>query len=202
MKNIDNMFTSELLSNLSAIGYPLNSIICVLQEGSSLYLKDYGDLDFKVIVRSKNENADISRQFDIDGHVVECVFYTLKEWNDIVKYKKMVYFVTESPDMKVLYGSDRNFVRHDVVKDKFVAKRVLENYDRCFFNYVEENKKYGWYPMEDKRLWNFLLFYFKRENKTHKLTQKQLKILQKAHDLKYQKTMFKDYFNKLKGEIL
>ena len=196
------MFVSELLANLSAIGYPLHSIICVLQEGSSLYLKDYGDIDFKVIVKSKNENADTSRQFDIDGHIVECVFYTLKEWNDIIKYKKMIYFVTESPDMKVVYGSDRKFVRHDVVKDKYVAKRVLENYDRCFFNYVEDSKKYGWYPMEEKRLWNFLLFYFKCENKSHRLTQKQLKILQKAHDLKYSKTMFRDYFNKLKGEIL
>lgn len=202
MKNITNMFVSELLANLSAIGYPLHSIICILQEGSSLYLKDYGDIDFKVIVKSKNETADVSRQFDIDGHIVECVFYTLKEWNDIIKYKKMIYFVTESPDMKVVYGSDRNFVRHDVVKDKFVAKRVLENYDRCLFNYIEDNKKFGWHPMEEKRLWNFLLFYFKRENKSHKLTQKQLKILQKAHDLKYSKTMFRDYFNKLKGEIL
>ena len=173
-----------------------------MQEGSSLYLKDYGDIDFKVIVKSKNENADTSRQFDIDGHIVECVFYTLKEWNDIIKYKKMIYFVTESPDMKVVYGSDRKFVRHDVVKDKYVAKRVLENYDRCFFNYVEDSKKYGWYPMEEKRLWNFLLFYFKCENKSHRLTQKQLKIPQKAHDLKYSKTMFRDYFNKLKGEIL
>ena len=69
-------------------------------------------------------------------------------------------------------------------------------------NYVEDNKKYGYYQMPEKRLWNFLLFYFKCENKSHKLTPKQLKILQKAHDLKYSKTMFKEYFYKMKGEYL
>jgi len=199
---INQEFISELLSSLKSIGYGTDNIECVLQEGSSLYLKDYGDIDFKVIVKNRNPNADTNRQFDIQGKIVECVFYTLRDWNEIPNYMKMLYFITESPDMKLIYGSDKNFVRHDIVKDKELARRVLDNYDKCFWNYQESYKIYGYYPMEEKRLWNFLLFYFKCENKSHKLTQKQLKILQKAHDLKYSKTMFKDYFNKLKGEIL
>lgn len=197
---INQEFISELLSSLKSIGYGTDNIECVLQEGSSLYLKDYGDIDFKVIVKNRNPNADTNRQFDIQGKIVECVFYTLRDWNEIPNYKKMLYFITESPDMKLIYGSDKNFVRHDVVKDKSLALKVLENYDRCFFNYVEDNKKFGFMQMPDKRLWNFLLFYFKVENNSHRLTPKQLKILQKAHDLKYSKTMFKEYFYKMKGE--
>ena len=200
--NTTNEFLTELLINLKSIGYSVDNIVCILQEGSSLYLKDTGDIDYKVVTKYKNPEADTNRQFDIQGHIVECVFYTLKEWNELVNYKKMIYFVVESPDMKLVYGSDWKFVRYDVVKDRELAKKVLDNYDKCFFNYVEENKKYGYYQMPEKRLWNFLLFYFKCENKSHKLTPKQLKILQKAHDLKYSKTMFKEYFYKMKGEYL
>lgn len=195
-------FVSQLLSNLDSIGYSINNIECILQEGSSLYLKNCGDIDFKVIVKHINPSADAGRQFIINGQTVECVFYTLRDWNEVATFKKMCYFITESPDMKVIYGSDRDFIRHDIVKDNELAKKVLDNYDKCFYNFKEEYVKQGYYQMEEKRLWNFLLFYFKRENKSHKITQKQLKILQKAHDLKYSKTMFKDYFNKLKGEIL
>lgn len=199
---VTNNFVSDLLYCLDDIGYPASEIVCILQEGSSLYLKDCGDIDFKVVVKNKNSYADILKEFDIEDKRVDCVFYSLKEWNEITKYKKMLYFITESPDMLLVYGTDKDFVRHDIVKDKELARRVLDNYDKCFWNYQESYKIYGYYPMEEKRLWNFLLFYFKCENKSHKLTQKQLKILQKAHDLKYSKTMFKDYFNKLKGEIL
>lgn len=199
---VTNNFVSDLLYCLDDIGYPASEIVCILQEGSSLYLKDCGDIDFKVVVKNKDSHADILKEFDIEDKRVDCVFYSLKEWNEIAKYKKMLYFITESPDMLLVYGTDKNFVRHDIVKDKELARRVLDNYDKCFWNYQESYKIYGYYPMEEKRLWNFLLFYFKCENKSHKLTQKQLKILQKAHDLKYSKTMFKDYFNKLKGEIL
>lgn len=199
---VTNNFVSDLLYCLDDIGYPASEIVCILQEGSSLYLKDCGDIDFKVVVKNKNSCADILKEFDIEDKRVDCVFYSLKEWNEIAKYKKMLYFITESPDMLLVYGTDKDFVRHDIVKDKELARRVLDNYDKCFWNYQESYKIYGYYPMEEKRLWNFLLFYFKCENKSHKLTQKQLKILQKAHDLKYSKTMFKDYFNKLKGEIL
>ena len=195
-------FISELLSNLDSIGYSINNIECILQEGSSLYLKDYGDIDFKVIVKHINPSADINRQFDIQGKTVECVFYTLREWNELPTFKKMIYFITESPDMKLIYGNDSGFVRHDIVENDNLARKVLDNYDKCLWNFNEDYKKQGYYQMEEKRLWNFLLFYFKRVNGSHKLTPKQLKILQKAHDLKYQKTMFKDYFNKLKGEIL
>lgn len=199
---VTNNFVSDLLYCLDDIGYPASEIVCILQEGSSLYLKDCGDIDFKVVVKNKDSHADILKEFDIEDKRVDCVFYSLKEWNEIAKYKKMLYFITESPDMLLVYGTDKDFVRHDIVKDKELARRVLDNYDKCFWNYQESYKIYGYYPMEEKRLWNFLLFYFKCENKSHKLTQKQLKILQKAHDLKYSKTMFKDYFNKLKGEIL
>ena len=199
---VTNNFVSDLLYCLDDIGYPASEIVCILQEGSSLYLKDCGDIDFKVVVKNKNSHAEILKEFDIEDKRVDCVFYSLKEWNEIAKYKKMLYFITESPDMLLVYGTDKDFVRHDIVKDKELARRVLDNYDKCFWNYQESYKIYGYYPMEEKRLWNFLLFYFKCENKSHKLTQKQLKILQKAHDLKYSKTMFKDYFNKLKGEIL
>ena len=199
---VTNNFVSDLLYCLDDIGYPASEIVCILQEGSSLYLKDCGDIDFKVVVKNKNSHADILKEFDIEDKRVDCVFYSLKEWNEIAKYKKMLYFITESPDMLLVYGTDKDFVRHDILKDKELARRVLDNYDKCFWNYQESYKIYGYYPMEEKRLWNFLLFYFKCENKSHKLTRKQLKILQKAHDLKYSKTMFKDYFNKLKGEIL
>lgn len=199
---VTNNFVSDLLYCLDDIGYPASEIVCILQEGSSLYLKNCGDIDFKVVVKNKDSHADILKEFDIEDERVDCVFYSLKEWNEIAKYKKMLYFITESPDMLLIYGTDKDFVRHDIVKDKELARRVLDNYDKCFWNYQESYKIYGYYPMEEKRLWNFLLFYFKCENKSHKLTQKQLKILQKAHDLKYSKTMFKDYFNKLKGEIL
>lgn len=199
---ITNEFITELISNLESIGYSTNNIECILQEGSSLYLKNYDDMDFKVIVRHINPQAEIEKRFDIQGQTVECVFYTLREWNEVENFKNMIYFIAESPDMKLIYGSDRNFVRHDIVKDNNLAKKVLINYDKCLFNWNEDYKKQGYWQMEEKRLWNFLLFYFKRENGSHKLTPKQLKILQKAHDLKYSKTMFKDYFNKLKGEIL
>ncbi len=199
---VNSWFVSDLLFELKDIGYTTDNIICILQEGSSLYLKDYGDIDFKVIVKYRVPNAPEDRIFEINDQRVECTFYTQKEWRDIPNYSKMIYFITESPDMPCVYGFDKGFARHDIIKDKQLASKVLDNYDKCLFNFREDYKKYGYYQMPEKRLWNFLLFYFKWENKSHQLTPKQLKILQKAHNLKYPKTMFKDYFNKLKGEIL
>ena len=190
---ITNDFITELISRLESIGVSTNDIVCILHGGSSLYLDNYSDIDLKVIVKRHNPYAKEEMSFNIQNMKVDCCYHTVNEWNSVLS-KDRSYYVCESVDMKKVIGNDTQLKRYDCVKDQEVRKHLIDVYDKHLFGAEAD--------FEEKRLWNFLLFYFKCENNSHRLTQKQLKILQKAHDLKYSKTMFKDYFNKLKGEIL
>lgn len=188
-KNIET-----LIKCLNKIGISPYNIICILQEGSSLYVKHPNDIDYKVIVKKLNPVADIEQDFIIGGKKVECVYYTLKEWENVM-LEHNAYFITECKDMKCVYGDDSKFKRYDVVNDINVQKYVLGIYDKYFF---KDSDMY----LGDKRLWNFLVFAYKVLNKTDKLTEEQLNLVNKAHDLKLNKDDFRPLFEKLKEEIL
>lgn len=202
--NIDQVITpgfkEELINNINAIGIPTSNIECILLEGSALYLKQPNDLDFKVILKRYMPKAETMRSFDICNHKVECCYYTFNDWANVYKYKKDAQYITESSDMICIYGDDSKFVRHDVVNNKELQKYVLNVFDKNFFNYKEENKNS--YKMDDKRLWNFLLFAFKVKNKSNNLTAEQLIKLQMAHDLKIGKESHRLLFNELVTLIL
>lgn len=203
---ITNEFLTELLSNLELIGYSIKNIECILQEGSSLYLDNYDDIDFKIMVKHINPNADIGRQFDVKGHKVDCTYYTFKDWAKVGEYMKVIYFITESPDMICIYGSDKNFVRHNVVKNKKLALKVLDNYEKCLFDYKEGYQLHGYHQMPPKRLWNFLVFYYKLKNGRNRIYSRQLQQIKLAHDLKLSvedcKGKFHELCEMLKGEQL
>lgn len=206
MRNIETIvskqFIAALIANLSAIGITENNIECILLEGSALYLENPNDLDFKVIVKFINPKAELGRSFDIvcgDGETrkVECTFYTFKKWGKQPATRKLIYYVTESPDMITVYGNDAKFVRHDILTNRELARKVLLNYDKSLFNYVEENKKQGYQPMLPKRLWNFLLFAYKLKNNSHEVTNAQLETIQDAHDLKLELEDYRSLFNEI-----
>ena len=100
-----------------------------------------------------------------------------------------------------IYGNDKDFVRHDILKDKELARRILENYDKGLFHYKNSNILYGYSPMPPKRLWNFLMFAYKLKNNSHRLTKRQLKEIQKVHDSEVNVGQYEPLFNEI-SEIL
>lgn len=191
-------FKERLLQNINEIGIPIASIECILLEGSALYMKRPHDLDFKVILKRYYNKAETIKRFRINGYKVECVYYTFKDWANVTKYKTNAQYIVESKDMICIYGDDSKFVRYDIVSDKELQKYVITIYDKNFFNY-EDNKKT--YKMEDKRLWNFLLFAFKLQNNAQNLSEEQTLLLQKAHDLELTRDDYIPLFNELKERI-
>lgn len=85
---ITKSFIKELLYNLKCIGYERDNIECILQEGSSLYLDNYDDIDFKVMVKHINPNADIGRQFDVKGHKIDCTITRSKIGQKLVNIRR------------------------------------------------------------------------------------------------------------------
>ena len=197
---VNKTFVRKLLKSLAEIGIKKTDIICILLGGSSLYLNNSKDIDLKVIVKYRDPHVQESRSFDINGTEVDCIYYTLNEWNSI-KYRETIYFVTESPDLVTIYGDDKNFIRHDILKDKELARRILENYNRSLFHYQDENILYGYNPMPPKRIWNFLMFAYKLKNNSHRLTKSQLKEIQKVHDSEVNVGQYEPLFNEI-SEIL
>lgn len=192
---VDGQFVEELLKNLKSVGVSRESVRAIFIEGSALYLENPNDIDFKVIVKWRNLKAEIGKVFRIKGYRVECTYYTLDEWNRVDQSKRVFYYVTESPDMILVYGTDEGFKRFDVVSDETLARKVYNLYDKYLFNFKaleNTDRRSDEEPMKmpQKRLWNFLLFAYKIINGSHTLTAEQIRAVQDAHDLK---TSIEDY---------
>lgn len=195
---VNERFVDKLLDQMAAIGVARRTVQAIFIEGSALYLENPGDIDFKILVTWHNPKAEIGRSFEIDGYKVECTYYTLAEWNAVDQTARSFYFITEAPDMILVYGSDLGFKRFDVVSDKALARKVLDIYGKQLFNYQAPVRDNGRTMRNDadplrlssKRLWNFLLFAYKIQNGSHKLTAKQMQAVQNAHD---GKTSVEDY---------
>lgn len=197
---VDGQFVDELLENLRAIGVSQESIRAILIEGSALYIENPHDIDFKVIVNRENPKAEIGKSFFIKGYKVECTHYTLDEWNNIDRSSRIYYYLTQTPDMILVYGTDEGFKRFDVVADEEIARKVYDIYDKYLFNYDAENARTAKRvrpKMPPKRLWNFLLFAFKRINRSHILTDEQRRLVQDAHDLKLSVESYRGLFKSL-----
>ncbi len=196
---ITQSFKKQLIENLNKIGITTSSIECILLEGSALYLQQPNDIDFKVILKRYFNKAEMRRCFFINGYTVECVYYTFDDWANVTKYKSNAQYIVESKDMICIYGNDSKFFRYDVVTNKELQSYIINVYDKLFFNYKENDKTN---KMSDKRLWNFLLFAFKLQNNDDNLSDEQLELLQKAHDLELNKEDYLPLFNELKERIL
>lgn len=193
---VNESFVNELLNCINSVGIATYNIECILVEGSSLYLKKVNDIDLKVIVKRYNNKAEMIRSFNISNHKIDCTYYTLRDWEKVMEFKKDAQYIVESPEMICIYGNDENFKRFDPVNDKEVQRFVLSVYDKNFFNYDKKNKTA--FLMKDKRLWNFLLFAFKVKNKSNNINSFQLELLQKAHDLELKKEDYLPLFNEIK----
>lgn len=200
---VDGQFVDELLENLKSIGVPLPSIQAILIEGSALYLDHPNGIDFKVIVEYCNPKAEVGRSFNIKGYKVECTHYTLEEWNSVDSSTQIFYYVTESPDMILVYGNDEGLKRFDVVRDRDLARKVLAFYDKYLFNAPQESVRGRGgeeaVRIPKKRLWNFLLFAYKIINGSHALTSEQLQAVQDAHDLKSTVEEYRNLFDRLQA---
>lgn len=193
---IDRTFIALLVLELERNGISPFNIECILQYGSSTYVRKPDDYDFKVIVKKHSEHTHNLLDTTILDIKVQCVFYSLKDWNNILNERAQCV-VAESTEMICVYGDDSNFKRYNIVEDKDAQKYVLSIYDEFFFNCKDQDFYLG-----DKRLWNFLVFAFKLKNKSNLLTKHQLSLINKAHDLKLNKEKFRPLFNSLKEEIL
>lgn len=177
---------------IEALPYNKSDIYCVLQVGSALYLKNSDDYDFIVIIKEHSPEVDESGTVIVDGKEIDFIHYTPLEWENVMKNQK-AYFLTECVDAKCIYGDDKYFKRYDLVKDNQLKNYLLTVYELGLFG---KNSF-----MEKKRLWNFLNFYYKCQNKSHKLKRWQLKEIQNAHDLKLNKEDYRPFLKELKGEI-
>lgn len=191
---IDQKFSNRVLAQVLKHGYRECDIIAIFQVGSSLYLKNTGDIDFKVLV-SELHGDEYFPPFTYKGIKCECSIHSLKSWNNLDGQYRAIY-IAESNDMKLIYGCDKTVKKYDVLNDKDSQQYLMNLYNIALFNPTTMSK-----PFEEKRLWNFLLFAFKYKNKSERLTPKQLKVLQQAHDLKVDKEQFRGLFNEMKGEI-
>lgn len=196
---INESFINEILKHINGIGISTYNIECILIEGSSLYLENANDIDLKVIVKRYNDKAEMIRSFSISNYKVDCTYYTVRDWNKVMDFKKDAQYIVESPDMICIYGDDKNFKRFDPINDKEVQRFVLNVYDKNFFNFDEKNK--NTFLMKDKRLWNFLLFAYKVKNKSNTLTALQIETMQRAHDLELNKEDYRPLFNEIKEII-
>ena len=174
---------TKLLKVLDRLGYKRNNIICIYLEGSSLYCKNPHDIDYKVIVNHYNPKVKHHLDFDIDNQRSQATIYTLYDWNNIYKYKKDCLFITKGRDMKKVYGDESQLIKYDIIANKNFAKLVIEAYDKCLFNYVSTNSIYGYPMMNERRLYDFLVFAYKIKNNSQKLTRKQLKEINMVHDM-------------------
>lgn len=187
----------ELIEELEKRGVRKNTIECILQEGSSLYLTNPNDLDFKVVVSHYNPKAETHKPIIIDNKKIECCFYTFKDWERVTSYKK-AYFIVESQDMICVYGDGSKFKRYNVLEDIKLQKYVLDIYDKYLFNVTNNKIK----PFGKKRLWNFLLFAYRIKNNSRELIPAQIDMMQKAHDLKLEVIEVKPLFDSLKNIII
>ena len=211
MKNIgevvDGQFVEMLLDEMRKIGVERKSVRAVFIEGSALYLEHPGDIDFKVIVEWHNPKAEIGKAFRIKGYKVECTYYTLAEWNSVDKSRRIFYYITESPDMVLVYGTEDGFKRYDVVRDRDLARKVLGFYDKHLFNVSTTDRMRGRneeepITMPKKRLWIFLLFAYKIMNGSHTLTEEQMRETQAAHDLNTKIEDYRTLFESLQNEMM
>ena len=202
---VDKNFVATLLEEIQRIGVERKSVRAIFIEGSALYLDNPGDIDFKIIVAWHNPKAEIGKAFRIKGYKVECTYYTLDEWNSVDKSRRIFYYITESPDMILVYGTDEDFKRYDVVKDRDLARKVLGFYDKYLFNAPPKERVRGREDeeirMPQKRLWNFLLFAYKIMNGSHRITEEQMRVVQEAHDLKTSIEDHRALFECLQKEI-
>lgn len=171
-------FVNQLIDNITSIGVPKTNISAMFLVGSALYLSNPNDVDVKVIVKNYNPKAEVSRNFVINGIKVQAHYYRFRDWAR-VKDWKVANFIAESEDMILIYGDDSRFVRYDVTTDKANQEYILDIYDKYLFNYNPDNKKT--YQFKEKRVWNFMLFYFKVKNASNELTSLQLEELNNVH---------------------
>ncbi len=199
---VDGRFVEALLDEMQKIGVERKSVHAIFIEGSALYLEHPNDIDFKIIVGWYNPKAEIGKPFRVMDCSVECTYYTLEEWNRVDQSRRIFYYVTESPDMILVYGTDEGFKRFDVIEDRDLAKKVLGFYDKYLFNAPPERMRARGgeeeYRMPQKRLWNFLLFAYKIMNGSHELSREQMRAVQDAHDLKASIEDYRTLFEELR----
>lgn len=193
---ISEKFVPELIKEIQKFGISRFNIKCIWHYGSSLYVKNYDDYDFKIIVKNRTEHTRNTIETKVLDNKVHLVFYTESEWNDILNERDQCV-VSECNEMECVYGEDSGLTKFDIIHDKEVQKYVLCLFDEYFFNCIDEDFYLG-----DKRLWNFLLFAFKVKNKSNRLRLYQKHLINKAHDLKIDKEKFRPLFENLKEEIL
>ncbi len=204
-ETVDAQFVETLLDEMRRIGVERKFVRAIFIEGSALYLEHPNDIDFKIIVDWHNPKAETGKAFRIKGNGVECTYYTLEEWNRVDQSRRIFYYVTESPDMILVYGTDEGFKRYDVVKDRALARKVFGFYDKCLFNAPPKGRLHGredeGIRMPQKRLWNFLLFAYKIMNGSHRLTEEQMREVQAAHDLKVSIEDYRTLFESLQTKM-
>ena len=193
-----NLKIRDILKELKKKGVKKDNIICIFQEGSSLYLEKYNDLDFKVVVKEMPNGNGAYYPTTIKGQNVEFVYVTIPMWENIMN-RQACYFLAESVDYKLIYGDPTGFKVYDMFNDKKLQRYLINIYDMYLFNFKDDGIAF---PFSEKRLWNFLLFYFYYINERNVLSDKQREELQKAHDGVVNKEKYRPQFEFMKGEIL
>lgn len=176
--NLQPQFVDELLENIKKIGISQRNIIAIFLVGSGLYLDEPNDIDVKVIIKQYNPKAETLRNFEIGGKKIQAHYYRLSDWEKVKDYK-VAYFITESEDMVLLYGDDTEFHRFNLTNNIENQRYVLNIYDKHLFNYDESDTKIHF--LGEKRVWNFLLFYYKVVKQSNELTANEKEQIGQAH---------------------
>lgn len=195
----DNFISDLFLQIEHEHNIPRDDIECILLCGSALYFENPHDIDFKVILKNTNNVSQKTlSKLNVQNYTVDCLYYTPASWKSVTKTHYPCQFITESPDLLCIYGSDKKFYRFDILKSKSLKKYIATIWDKYFFN-IRNAKTDNLFT--DKRLWNFLLFAYKILNNSHILTEQQKIQLQKAHDGELIKETFIPTYNEVVSKI-
>lgn len=182
-------YVDEILEYLEEHKIPKETVIAIYQTGSSLYFKDCGDVDIRVIATKR---VPLPNQAYIDGKYCDIIVRTPEDWNHASEEKYESYFLAQCPDEILLYGSESKVKKYDPLTDKQVQSSILKFYEKKLFNDS---------LTKPKKLWNFLLLAFKLQNNSNKLTEYQLKEMNKARKGLISAEKYRPLFDELKKQI-
>lgn len=156
-----NLKTKTFKEKLTKAIGEQKGVIAIYQIGSSLYLDNFHDIDLAII--SENNTPIYIQPFEHNKHRVNCRVVSrelLESGRDL--------FVAELYDIKCIYGDDV-IKRFDFLEHEDIWAEKKAKFERII-------------KFEPKRNWNYLIFKFKTENKTHELSEEQIEQIRKAHD--------------------
>ena len=171
----------EIITFLQIFNITKQDIICILRVGSSILFSNYHDYDYIIILTHDIFIKGSHALLLSNGINADIKIYSLEKWNHVhISY----YCVLEK------YGfieyKNKNFNKigiHDIIHNKNAIITCLRIFNNCIVNCTNHDMPIK-QEMNVKYFWICLCLIRTLEHEKYKLTDKDLKEMQLAHDKK------------------